>query len=86
VSFSATVVGPEIAGGEVFVGAVAGCEAACTTVVAAELAGAAVPPALIAAYSTRIVFPTSVLASSYVWSVAPPITVQLLPAALQSSH
>ncbi len=80
------VIVPEIIGGELFDGFDAGAVVACATSVAAELAGALVPPALLADSCTTIVCPTSAAVSKYDCPVAPLIALQSAPELSQSCH
>src|SRR2546425_907721 len=72
---------PLIVGGEVLVGT-----GGTTTAVAAEVAGAPGPVALLAVSCTLIVWPTSPGAGVYVCAVAPEIAAQLLPAVSHCCH
>ena len=70
---------PEIVGGEVFTGG-----AAATTVVGSELA--VVERSFEAVTATRMVAPTSAGTTAYVCPVAPAMSMQLPPVALQRRH
>ena len=71
---------PEIVGGAVFTGGLP-----ATTPVCAEVA-LALPPAFVPVTTTRSVPPTSPATCVYVEAVAPAMSAQAAPAALQRRH